>query len=288
MKKTLKRLICITALLVLCMSLVACSSDDKQEPASSKEVEQESDESVKTEKKEIKIGCMSITEPIVEVMQEELEPRGYDVEIVMFDGNHLPATALKNGEIDGVILNHLPWLEKFNKENNCNLKMPEPYMYYSRTAVYSTKHKTIDDLPQNAQIVVPGDPANMERSLIILKDMGLITLGEKTGEFYTVLDVEDNPKNIEIIEAEITATMRSINDVDAVVGGANTAERSGLDPNVFLYEDPAALDFPLGLIVDEKDVDSDWVKEAMEVSQTDEFKEKFKKHYNGTYVLFDK
>lgn len=271
----MKRGISLVLILLVSMSiLTGCGSDKKK-------VEIE-------DKKELKIGCMSITEPIVKILKEEMKEEGYDIEAVMFDGNHLPATALKDGEIDGVILNHLPWLETFNDENGCDLIMPKPYMYYSRTAVYSTKHEKTEDLPEGAKIVVPGDPANLERALVILRDMKLITLSdEKKGEFYSLLDIEKNPKNIEIIEGEITATMRSINDVDAVVGGANTANRSGLDPNKFLYEDPMALDFPLGLIVDRKDENAQWVKKVLEIQEKDSFRTKFKKEYNGTYVLFD-
>lgn len=283
----MKKKIFILLTLVLCMGLILTACNPKNEPE--KKSQEESEANNDSKKEVIEIGCMSITEPIVDILTEEMEEYGYEVKSVMFDGNHLPATALKDGEIDGVILNHLPWLETFNEENNCELVMPEPYMYYSRTAVYSTKHDSIDDLPEGAQIVVPGDPANLERALVILRDMGLIELSdEKKGEFYSLLDVTENFKNIEIIEGEITATMRSIDDVDAVVGGANTANRSGLDPNKFLYEDPIALEFPLGLIVDKKDEKAEWVKDILEVTQQDSFREKFVEEYDGTYVLFDK
>jgi D-methionine transport system substrate-binding protein len=165
--------------------------------------------------------------------------------------------------------------------------MPKPYTYYSRTAVYSVKHKTIDAIPQNALIAVPGDPSNMDRSLLTLRDMGLLTLGEKTGNFYTILDIKDNPKNIKIIETEITQTIRSINDVDAVITGANRVKLAGLDPNAFLYDDPTNKNYPIGLVVNAKDMDAQWVKDAMKVTQSEEFKSKFNKHFNGTYVLYN-
>lgn len=281
MKKTLKNLVCILFVAILSISLVGCSSNtaEKANTAGS--------QAAQSEKKVIKIACVSTIEPIVGWLQEGMAPLGYDVQTIMFDANQLPATALKDGEVEGLITNHLPWIQTFNKENNCDLQMPKPYTYYSRTAVYSSKHKTVDAIPQNAQIAVPGDPSNMDRSLMTLRDMGLITLGEKTGNFYTILDIKDNPKNIKIIETEITQTIRSINDVDAVITGANRVKLAGFDPNVFLYDDITNKDYPIGLVVNAKDMNAQWVKDAMQVTQSAEFKKKFNEHFNGTYILYN-
>ena len=201
--------------------------------------------------------------------KEGLEPYGYDVEIVMFDGNQLPATALKDGDLDGIVANHRPWILTFNEENNCDLEMVQPYYFYSFFGIYSTKHKSLEEIPQDAQIAIPGDPTNLSRSLIILEEAGLITLGEKTGQFYTVLDIKDNPKNIKLVETEITQTVRSIDDVDAVITTAYYITESGrLDPKDYLFEDPQNFDYPLGIIVRSEDLEADWAKKAMEVLRT--------------------
>lgn len=276
MKKNIKKITLIMMILVLSISSVACSNAGKEKSDISGE-----------ENKQIKLGGMAITEPILEWLEEDFEGLGYEVEIVLFDGNHLPATALKEGNVDGIILNHLEWLKTFNKENDCDLRMPEPYMYYSRNAIYSSKYNNLDEIPDGAKIAVPGDPTNMDMSLKLLEELNFIKLGEKAGNFYTVADIEENYKNIEIIETEITATVRSIDDVDAMTSRASHVKEVGLDPNKFLYEDLSVRDIPLGLIVDAKDLESEWVKEALKISQTDEFKEKFNEHYDGTYVLFD-
>src|SRR5699024_5833 len=98
-----------------------------------------------TEKKEIKLGCLAYTEPVLQWIKEGLEPLGYNVEINMFDGNQLTATALKDGDLDGILANHKPWIETFNKENNSDLEMVEPYYFYTFFAIYSTKHNTLDE-----------------------------------------------------------------------------------------------------------------------------------------------
>lgn len=279
MRKTLKKLLCLLAIAAISVSLAACARNTDQKNGGG--------QAAQPEKKQINIACMSTFEPMIDWLHEGLAPLGYEVKAVMFDANQLPATALKDGDVDGVIHNHLPWIKTFNKLNNCDLQMPQPYLAYGRTAVYSIKYKTIAELPQNARIAVPGDPANMDRSLLILKDMGLISLGEKTGKFYTLLDIKDNPRNVKIIETEISQTIRSINDVDAVIAPSYRAWKAGVDPNVFLYEATDSADYPQSLVVNAKDINAKWVQDLLKVTQSAEFKAKFNAFYQGTYVLYN-
>ena len=108
-----------------------------------------------------------------------------------------------------------------------------------------------------------------------------------TGELYNKADIENNIKNIEILETEITATTRSINDVDAIISGANSVKDAGHDHTKYLYDDPTNKDYPLGIIVRDEDSDLDWVKKVLEYQQSEEFKTKFNDRYDYTYVLFE-
>jgi D-methionine transport system substrate-binding protein len=239
------------------------------------------------EGKKLKLGCLAYSEPMVQWIKEGLEPFGYSVEIIMFDANQLPATALKDGSIDGIIANHRPWILTFNREKNCNLEMVKPYYFYSFFAVYSVKHKNLEDLPQNSKIAVPGDPSNMSRSLIVLEKAGLITLNEKSDIFYTVLDIKDNPKQITLLETEITQTARSIQDVDAIITSAYfVSEAAHLDPKDYLFVDPQNEEYALGLIVRSEDLDAEWAKMAMQSLRSEEYRKKFKDHYQGKYILY--
>jgi D-methionine transport system substrate-binding protein len=239
-------------------------------------------------RKNLKLGCLAYSEPMMQWIKEGLEPLGYKIEIVMFDANQLPATALKDGNVDGIIANHRPWMLTFNKENNCDLEMVKPYYFYSFFAIYSTKHKKLNEIPQNATITIPGDPTNLSRSLIILKEAGLITLGEKKGVFYTIIDIKDNPKKIKFIEAEITQTARSIHDVDAVIATAYFISAAAkLNPRVFLFEDPQNQQYAIGLIVKREDINSPWAKEAMKILKKEKNKARFNEKFKGQYFLID-
>lgn len=225
-------------------------------------------------------------EPTIELIKKGLENKGFEVELVIFDGNHVPATACEEGDIDGLVYNHAPWINKFNKETGANLITVEPYIFYARSAMYSLKYDSLDQLPENATIAIPGDPTNLELTLMFLQDNNLIKLGDKKGDFYTLLDVVDNPKNLNLVETEITQTMRSIEDADAVVVGAKEAKEYGLKPDEFLAENMYKKEYPAGLVVKEDSKEKDWVKAAQEIIQSDEFKEGFNKAYEGALVLY--
>lgn len=237
--------------------------------------------------KHLKLGCLAYSEPMVQWIKESLEPLGYTTEVVMFDANQLPATALKDGSLDGIIANHRPWILTFNRENNCNLDMVKPYYFHSFFAIYSARYNSLEELPQDSKIAVPGDPTNMSRSLIILQEAGLITLKEKSDIFYTVMDIDDNSKNIAIIETEITQTVRSISDVDAIISTAYfVSEAAKMDPRKFLFEDPQNKDYALGLIVRSEDLESEWAKAAMKSLFSEKYRKKFEEYYKGKYTLF--
>lgn len=275
MKKLLKN-ISLAIILVLSFSLIACSQ--KTTPKENSE----------TEKRHIKIGCVSTTEPAAQLIKEAIEKGGNTAELVMFDGNNLPAIALKDGSIDAVFANHLPWIKTFNKENNSDIGMVQPYFYYSPFRIYSTKYKSIDKLPNNAKFIIPNDPANQDRSIRMMSECKLIKLGEKKGNFYTKLDIVENPKKIQFTEAEVTSTARNIRDVDAAFSMAFIAQKSGkIDPKVYLYEDKQSSNYPMGLLVKAKDVDEKWAVDAMKLLKTDENKAKFNETFKGAFTLFD-
>lgn len=289
MKKLWKSLLACSLALMMCLGLAACNNNQTTEDENNNSEQEQSntENTADGEKQTLKIGCLPLTEVPVNCLKEVLAAEGYEVEIVMFDANNMPATALKDGDIDGLIANHLPWIKTFNEENSCELVMVEPYYYYSPFALYSTKHESLDALPDGAQVVIPNDPANMERSLIMLQDLELITLGEKKDTFYTTIDVVENTKNIQFVEAEMTMTARNAQDVDAVFAAATVAQEAGLDPTKYLYMDPGSSDYPVGLVVAAEDKDAEWATKGMELVKSDEMKQKFNDEFKGAYALFE-
>ena len=275
MKSKFLKLFCVSISAILLFSLVGCSSQTKAPVSQDKG-------------KVIKLGTLPTLQPFMNVFKDELVKKGYKVEVVLFDANNMPATATKDGDIDGFIHNHLPWIQTFNQQNNSKLEMVQPYLFYYRTALYSSKYKSIDQFPKGVQIAIPNDPTNIENSLLMLQKLGLLTLGEKKDKFYTILDIKDNPKEIKLLETEISTTARSINDAGAVICPAIRIKAAGIDANSFLAEDSTTVNFPVGLTIDSKNSQEAWVKDALEILKSDGIKAKFNELFGGALVLYAK
>ena len=239
------------------------------------------------EKTKISIGCMPLNEEAVQVVKEFMADKGYEMEGMVFDGNNLPAEALMADEIDCLLLNHLPWINNFNEQNGSELTMVKGFTYASLFGIYSAKHDSIEDIPENGTIIVSNDPANMHRSLLFMQKLGLIKLGEQSGDYYTVLDITENPKNLQIVEVETTNTAGSFQDADASISFSSVMRNAGIDAHSYLAEDGEYVNYPTGFFVNKGDEESAWAKALIEVTNTEDFQKKFDEIFQGAYMIFD-
>ncbi|MGN1117692.1 MAG: MetQ/NlpA family ABC transporter substrate-binding protein [Acutalibacteraceae bacterium] len=79
-------------------------------------------------------------------------------------------------------------------------------------------------------IAVPNDTTNEARSLLLLEDLGIIKLKEGAGITATILDIEENPHNIEFKEVEAAQLPNVLQDVDYAVINSNYAIEAKLNP----------------------------------------------------------
>ena len=79
-------------------------------------------------------------------------------------------------------------------------------------------------------IAIPNDTTNEARALLLLQDLGLIKLEDGAGITATILDIEDNPHNIEFNEVEAAQLPNVLQDVDYAVINSNYAIEAGLNP----------------------------------------------------------
>lgn len=284
---------------MMVLSLAACSGSEtakestKEEPKTeAKETAAKESEAATTEAKKepvtLKIGCVAATEPCVQIMKEAMEGTGYEVEVVVFDGNNLPAEALNAGDIDGLFCNSLKWMNTFNEENNADLAMAFPY-YFSYAGLYSAKWDSPEAFPDGAKVIVSNGLSNIDGGLRILQNAGLITLAETPSEnnFYSIIDIVENPKNIQITPAELTTAMSSINDVDGVVASAVIVKESGvMSPSEHMGLSTRDQMTPQGLIVSGKDENAEWVSVAKEQMEQEKWYDAFNERFDGTFILY--
>lgn len=80
------------------------------------------------------------------------------------------------------------------------------------------------------KIAIPNDTTNEARALLLLQDQGYIKLKDGAGITATILDIVENPKNIEFSEVEAAQLPNLLPDVDYAVINSNYAISAGLNP----------------------------------------------------------
>jgi D-methionine transport system substrate-binding protein len=221
---------------------------------------------------------------IMEEVAKVAEPMGLNIEVVEFSDYVIPNTALADGDIQANSFQHRPYLENQIKDRGFDL-VEIGTTITTPMGIYSDKLESLDTLPDSAKIGIPNDPTNGGRALLILQDLGLLTLAEDTGLVPTPLDITENPKNIEFLELDAAQLPRSLADTDASIINTNYALAAGLNPN----EDTIGMekaDSPyVNIIVVRKgDEEQDWAKKLVEAYHSAEVKAFIDEKYEGSVL----
>ena len=179
---------------------------------------------------------------ILESVKETLKAEGYDLVIKEFDDYIIPNTALENDELDANYFQHQPYLDGFNNDYGTHLASVlkvhfEPLGVYAGGSSEIKDTLTLDDIKDGAQIAVPNDGTNEARALQLLEAHGLIKIKAGVGLAATVLDIEENPKNIKIVEIEAKNLSAILPDVDYAVINGNYALSADIVDKLCVSED---------------------------------------------------
>lgn len=179
---------------------------------------------------EISVGVTPVPHgEVMEFVKPIVAKQGVDLKIVEFNDYVQPNLATDDGELDANYFQHRPYLEEFTKDHGINL-VEVAAVHIEPMGVYSKQIKKINELKDGAVIAIPNDPTNGGRALLLLNKAGVITLEDPTDITATVMDIKDNPKNIEISELEAAQLPRALEDVDAAVINTNFAMQADLIP----------------------------------------------------------
>lgn len=170
-----------------------------------------------TEEDELKIGVAAgWSEEVMKVAQKvAAEKYHLKLKIVPFNDYVLPNTALANGNIDGNIFQHLPYLEAQNKARGYRL-VPIGKTFVYPMGFYSRKIATLAELKSGALLALPNDPSNEGRSLLLLQKAGLITLKPNVGTLASLKDITGNPKHFKFKLLDAAQLPRVLKDADLV------------------------------------------------------------------------
>ena len=211
----MKKILVVALSALLCLGVMAgCGGDNK--PADDGQL--------------VKLKVGASPTPHAEILaqvKEDLKAQGVDLEIVEYTDYVQPNLAVESGDLDANFFQHKPYMDDFNEEQGTHL-VSVASIHYEPMGVYAGKTASLDALPDGAKVAVPNDTTTEARALLLLQDLGIIKLKEDAGLTATKLDVVENPKNIELIEAEAAQLPRSLPDVDIAVINGNYAIQGGL------------------------------------------------------------
>ncbi|GEB23677.1 MetQ/NlpA family ABC transporter substrate-binding protein [Brevibacterium aurantiacum] len=158
------------------------------------------------------------------------EEAGLDLEVTEYADYTLPNKALSDGDIDANYFQHKPYLDSEVEGQGYEITGFKP-INLEPFALFSKTVKDVKKLPKGAKIGINNDPANQGRALKMLEKAKIITLKDGVDAVDAKLsDVEDNPKNVEFVEADAAQLARTLEDVDASVINGNNALEAGLNP----------------------------------------------------------
>jgi len=166
---------------------------------------------------ELVIGISPSFAKPLQVAVNEAKQQGLNVKLVEFSDWNTPNITLNHGDIDANFFQHQPFLDNVKKETDFKIKAFAKGAA-THVGLYSKKIKSFDELKDNAKVVVPNDPVNQGRALLLLQQAKLITLKDPENYLSSLKDIATNPKKLQFVEVEGPQTARAIDDVDLAFG----------------------------------------------------------------------
>ena len=277
----MKKLLALAMALTLCLGLAACGGDT---------TDASTDDTAQTgETVTLKVGATPAPhQEILEQVVDNLAEQGITLEIVPYTDYNTPNTAVEEGENDANYFQHITYMENFNAEQGTHL-MSAGAIHYEPMGIYAGKSTSLDEIPDGAVIAVPNDATNEGRALLLLQDLGIITLSEDAGLEATKNDIVDNPHNIDLQEMEAAMLPQTIDEVDFSIINSNYALQAGQDPttDALASEDTqsdAAQAYANVIAVKEGNENNEAIKALVAALQSDEIREFIETTYNGSVV----
>ena len=207
--------------------LAACGND---EPAETDGDTQGTD----VEETTLVIGASNVPHAeILEFVAPILEEEGITLEIERYTDYVIPNLALDEGDIDANYFQHIPFFEDAVVENDFDF-VNAGGIHLEPIAAYSERHESLDDLPEEARILVSNSVPDHGRVLAILEEAGLVKVADgvdlTTASFD---DISENPLNLQFeyeYDPALLPTLLEQDEGDVVFINSNFAVDNGLHP----------------------------------------------------------
>lgn len=266
-------------LVVLALALVLTS-------CAKKESKKEDGQTTNTDNKKVVIGVSPAPhKEIAEKAKEILSKDGIELEIKEFDDYVTPNTSLEEKDIDLNFFQHIPYLENFNKERGTKI-VSLGGVHIEPLGVYSKTYKSLDELKDGDEVIIPNDATNGARALKLLEENNVIKLKADAGLEATEKDIAENPKNLKFTPVEAATIPRAYEDAAIAVINSNYALEANLSPknDAIATEKAEGNPFANVIAAREADQDNETYKKVLEAFQSDEVKKYIEEKFEGEII----
>lgn len=241
-----------------------------------------------------KVGASPVPHAeILEQVQPILLEQGFEFEIITFTDYVLPNSSLDSGELDANFFQHIPYLDAQIGEYGYDF-VNVGGVHVEPIGIYSKEYDTLEELPNELELVISNSPTDRPRLLGVLEENGLITLNDSvTNEDIIASSVSNLPslftssRTVTFIEVDAALLYTNYNNEsgDAVLINGNFALDNGLNP----LEDAIALEGSASLYVNilvsnSEDEDDPFIQALITALQSDEIQSWIETNYGGSVI----
>lgn len=270
----MKKFVATLALVPLAFGLAACGSSSSGTSAAEG-----------TAENPVVIGVVG-SDPSNDKLVEVAAAEGIHVELKEFTDYAQPNPALSSGDIDMNWFQHIAYLSNYNVEKGDTLQIVGPTVIYPM-ALFSSKHDSIDALPEGAEIAIPNDPVNEARALFLLEANGLVKFTSEVSR-PTVDDVDTAASKVKVTPVDAAQTVIAMESVDASAVNNDYLADAGLNPkDALAQDDPAnetARPYVNLFVATEKNADNEVFKKLNDLYHTEEVQAVVQEDTQGTAV----
>jgi len=200
-----------------------------------------------------------------------LERRGYKVKIIEFNDYIQPNFALAEGSLDANVFQHIVYLTRFAAEHKLALSelITVPT---APIAIYSRRHKSLDEAKAGSTVALPNDPTNQARALVMLEQLGWVKLKPNTDPVKaSEKDIAANPKGVKLLPLEAAQLPRALQDADYAFVNGNYALASGLKLTDALRREAISRNYVNLVAVRTADKDKPFARDLADAYRSREF-----------------
>ena len=265
----MKKFVAALAVVPLVFSLAACGSSSNGNGDS----------------KKITIGVVG-NETANQVLKDEAAKQGITIEYSEFTDYAQPNPAVDAGDNDMNRFQHIAYLANYNVSSGKDLQIVGSTNIYPM-AIFSKKHKKVDEIPQGGTIAIPNDSVNEARALLLLKAQNLVTFKSEV-HTPTHNDIDTGKSKVKVTPVDAAQTVVSLDSVDAAVINNTFLADAGLNPSDALAQDdpnnPDARRYVNPFVAQKDKVNDETYKKVVEIFHSKTVQDAVKEDSKNTAV----